>query len=185
MEKVRLGPQTLIYPMPAVLVGAMVGEKPNFMTVAWCGIAAHSPPALSVALQKKRYTLKGIKEHGTFSVNIASADMAKKVDFCGIYSGKEKDKSQVFKAFEGVLKTAPLIQECPLSLECTVIHTRELGSHMLIVGEIVETHISKDCMTKGEPDPEKIDPLIYTPKARRYQRLGEVIGKAWDMGKEK
>jgi len=52
MEKLKLGPETLLYPMPAVLVGAMVGEKPNFMTAAWCGIAASKPPAISVALQK-------------------------------------------------------------------------------------------------------------------------------------
>jgi hypothetical protein len=52
MEKLKLGPQTLLYPMPAVLVGAMVGDKPNFMTAAWCGIAASKPPAISVALQK-------------------------------------------------------------------------------------------------------------------------------------
>ena len=95
MEKVKLGPQTMLYPMPAVLVGAKVDEKPNFMTAAWCGIAAHSPPALSVALQKVRYTLRGIKEQGTFSINIPSADMAKKADFCGIYSGKKRDKSQI------------------------------------------------------------------------------------------
>ena len=56
MEKLKLGPQTLLYPMPAVLIGAMVDEKPNFMTAAWCGIAASKPPAISVALQKVRHT---------------------------------------------------------------------------------------------------------------------------------
>jgi flavin reductase (DIM6/NTAB) family NADH-FMN oxidoreductase RutF len=185
MEKVKLGPQTLLYPMPAVLVGAIVDAKPNYMTAAWCGIAAYKPPALSVALRKERYTLKGIKEQGVFSINIPSADMAKKVDFCGIYSGRKKDKSQIFQTFYGVLKTAPLIQECPLNLECRVIHSLDLGSHTLVVGEIVETHISKNCLTNGKADPEKIDPLIYTPEAQRYQRLGEIIGKAFHIGKEK
>ena len=52
MEKKKLGPQTLLFPMPAVLVGANVDEKPNFMTAAWCGIAASKPPAISVGLQK-------------------------------------------------------------------------------------------------------------------------------------
>jgi flavin reductase (DIM6/NTAB) family NADH-FMN oxidoreductase RutF len=168
MEKAELGPKTLLYPMPAVLVGAKVDEKPNFMTAAWCGIASHSPPALSVALRKERYTLKGVEEQG-----------------CGIYSGKKKDKSQIFRTFYGVLQTAPLIQECPVNLECKVIHSLDLGSHTLVVGEIVETHVSKDSLTNGNPDPEKIDPLIYTPDVQRYHRLGEVIGKAFHMGKEK
>lgn len=185
MEKVKLGPKTLLYPMPAVLVGAKVDEKPNFMTAAWCGIAAYRPPALSVALRKERYTLKGIKEQNTFSINIPSASMAKNVDFCGIYSGKKKDKSQIFELFYGALQTAPLIQACPVNLECRVIHSLDLGSHTLVVGEIVETHISKDCLSNGKPDPERIDPLIFTPEALVYQRLGEVIGRAFHMGKEK
>jgi hypothetical protein len=31
MEKLRLGPKTLLFPMPAVLVGAKVGKQPNFI----------------------------------------------------------------------------------------------------------------------------------------------------------
>ncbi|MBE9574259.1 MAG: flavin reductase, partial [Proteobacteria bacterium] len=83
MEKIKLGPQTFLYPMPAVLVGAMVDGKPNFMTAAWCGIAAYEPPAIAVAIRKERYTLKGVREHGTFSINVASSSMVKKVDYCG------------------------------------------------------------------------------------------------------
>lgn len=96
MEKVRLGPRTLLYPLPALLVGVKVDEKPNYMTASWCGIAASKPPALSVALQPVRYTLKGIKEQGTFSINVASADMAEEVDYWGVYSGHIRDTSLKF-----------------------------------------------------------------------------------------
>ena len=100
MEKVKLGPQTLLYPMPAVLVGAIVDGKPNFMTAAWCGIAAYTPPALAVAIHKTRYTLKGIMEQGAFSINVASAAQARKVDYCGLYSGKTKEKSKIFQIIQ-------------------------------------------------------------------------------------
>ena len=184
MEKIKLGPQTLLYPMPAVLVGAKVNESPNFMTVAWCGIAAGKPPAISVALRKDRYTLKGIRENGSFSVNIPSSDMVKKADFCGIYSGKNKDKSQIFKTFYGELKTAPLIEECPLNLECKAIHYLDLGSHTLVVGEIIETYINEGCLSDGKGDPGKIDPLIYIPGTMKYHRLGDFIAPAFEIGKE-
>ena len=184
MGKLKLGPQTLLYPMPAVLVGAMVGEKPNFMTAAWCGIAASKPPAISVALQKIRHTLKGIKEQDTFSINVPSASLARLVDYCGIYSGRKRDKSELFNVFFGVLENAPLIQECPVNLECKVIHTLDLKSHELVIGEIIETHVTEDCVTGEKPDPAKIDPLIYTPEVMQYQRLGEIVGKAFHMGKE-
>jgi len=184
MAKIKSGPQTLLYPMPAVVVGAKVNERPNFMTAAWCAIAAHKPPAISVALRKERYTLKGVRENGTFSINVSSSDMAKKTDFCGIYSGTSKDKSQIFKSFYGELKTAPLIQECPVNLECKVIHYLDLGSHSLVVGEIIETYITEECLTDGKADPVKIDPLIYIPGTIKYHRLGEVVAPAFQIGEE-
>ncbi|HUU40793.1 MAG TPA: flavin reductase family protein [Desulfatiglandales bacterium] len=184
MEKVKLGPNTLLFPMPAVIVGADVNGKPNFMTAAWCGIGSYKPPAVTVALHKNRYTLKGIKETGTFSINISSCDMVKKVDYCGIYSGRNKDKSQLFDTFYGELKTAPLIRNCPVNLECKAMHYLDLGSHNLVVGEIIETHIAESCLTDGKADPVKIDPLIYTPGTTKYHRLGEVIASAFEIGKE-
>jgi flavin reductase (DIM6/NTAB) family NADH-FMN oxidoreductase RutF len=184
MEKKKLGPQTLLFPMPAVLVGATVGKKPNFMTAAWCGIAASKPPAVSVGLQKVRHTLKGIVEQGTFSINVPSADLARQVDFCGIYSGARRDKSELFHIFYGALKTAPLIRECPVNLECKVTQSLDLKSHELVIGEIIETYVSEDCVTDGKPDPEKIDPLIYTTGVMQYRRLGEVVGQAFNMGKD-
>lgn len=184
MEKKKLGPSTLLFPMPAVLVGADINGKPNFMTAAWCGIGARKPPAVTVALFKDRYTLEGIKETGTFSVNVCSCDMVKKVDYCGIYSGRKKDKSKLFNIFYGELKTAPLIQDCPVNLECKVVHYLDLGSHDLVVGEIAETYIAESCMTDEKADPVKIDPLIYTSGTTKYHRLGEVIAPAFETGKE-
>ncbi len=183
--KKAVGPQTLLYPMPAVLVGAQVQGKPNFMTAAWCGIAAATPPAISVAIRPARFTREGISENNTFSINIPSADMVANVDYCGIYSGHKVDKSQIFEVTYGKLKTAPLIQECPLSLECNVIHSVDIGSHILFIGEIMETYIETECMTAEKADPAKIDPLIFIPGAKQYQRLGDVVGKAWDIGKKK
>ena len=150
-RKVTLGPQTLLYPMPALLVGSNVDGKPNFMTVAWSGIANSNPPMLTVGIQHHRHTLKGIRENGTFSVNLPSVDQVKETDYCGIVSGTKEDKAAVchFNVFYGQLATAPLIQECPVNLECKMIHILELGSHALVVGEITETHISESCLTGG------------------------------------
>lgn len=185
MEKIKLGPQTLLFPMPAVLVGSKVDGIANFMTVAWCGIASHKPPAVSVAIRESRYTMKGIEQNGNLSINVPSADLVKKVDFCGIYSGKKKNKSKIFNVYYGVLKTAPLIEECPVNLECKVMHSIHLGSHTLVVGEIIETHINDNCLTDKNADARKIDPLVYSTGTLQYQRLGKVIGKAFHIGKEK
>jgi flavin reductase (DIM6/NTAB) family NADH-FMN oxidoreductase RutF len=182
-KKISLGPRTLLFPMPAVLVGAEVDGKPNFMVAAWCGIASHKPPGISVAVRKGRYTLKGIEKEKAFSINIPSTSLVKKVDFCGIYSGKDHDKSKVFETFHGKTRS-PLVLECPVNLECTLLQEVELGSHILVIGEIVESYVSETCIKEGKIDIKKIDPLVYTTHLQVYQGLGEIIAKAYQVGKE-
>lgn len=187
MAKVTLGPQTLLYPIPALLVGANIDERPNFMTVAWGGIVNSDPPMISVAIRHHRYTYRGIKQNMTFSVNVPAADMAREADYCGMVSGDKVDKVAVcqFKVFYGKLGNAPLIEQCPVNLECTVVHILNLGSHALIVGRIEETHVSEKCLTDGQPDVSKVNPLVYSAApARQYQALGEVIAKAFSIGNE-
>ncbi len=188
MKKITLGPQTLVYPMPAFLIGADVGERPNFMTAAWSGIAASTPPMIALALQHHRYTLKGIRENGVFSVNVPGAELAWQTDYCGLVSGTtkvDKVKDCNFTIFYGKLKNAPLIEQCPVNLECKVVHILALGSHTLLISQIEEVYVSEDCMTDGEPDPAKIDPLMYITGANKaYFRVGEKIGPAFKIGLE-
>ncbi|MBI4187975.1 MAG: flavin reductase family protein [Chloroflexi bacterium] len=187
MSKVLMGPQTLIYPMPAMLVGANIDDKPNFMVCAWCGIANSEPPMISVSIRPVRYTSKGIRQNMTFSVNVPSTDLIREVEYCGSTSGAKADKLEVvnFKVFYGKLKNAPLIEQCPVNLECKVVHMVALGTHTLIVGLIEETHVSEDCLTNGKPDVNKIKPFIFVRGAgSQYQAFGEVIARGGSPAKE-
>ncbi len=187
MAKKTLGPQPLLYPKPAILVGTNVDGKPNFATYAWAGIASSTPPTISVAVRPNRYTLKGIHQNMTFSVNVPSTSLVKETDYCGLISGAKTDKVRDcgFKVFYGKLGTAPLIEQCPVNLECQVLHILNLGSHFLVIGRIEETHVSEDCLTDGAPDIMKIKPIVYsmTPSGS-YHAVGEVIAKAFSVGRE-
>ena len=186
MGKILIGPQLLIYPMPVVLVGAKIDNKPNFMAVAWCGIANDEPPMVSVAIRPLRYTYRGIEQNSTFSVNVPSIDMVKETDYCGIESGSKVNKAEVcnFKVFYGKLSNAPLIEECPINLECKVMHTLHLGTHSLFIGQVEETHISKTCLTNGKPDVSKFNAFVYTSDLDlQYQALGKIVARAFSIGK--
>lgn len=187
MNKVTIEGKTLVYPMPAFLIGATVDGKANFMTAAWSGIAGGTPPMITVAIRHTRHTLKGIKQNMTFSVNVPSTTLVKETDYCGIESGSKADKVEVcqFKIFYGKLDTAPLIEQCPVNLECKVLHILDVGSHALIVGRIEETYVSENCLTDGKPDVDKIKPIVYVSQPdRRYQALGEVVANAYTIGRD-
>ena len=184
MTKKTFGPQHWLFPMPAVLVGALVDGKPNYMTAAWCGMVNSSPPTLVVGLQPVRHTRRGLEEHQTFSINVPSADLVVETDFAGIYTGKKTNKSDLFTSFYGVLKTAPMIEECPINLECRVVKMVELESHGVFFGRIMETHASESCLEDGLPAIKKIDTFLWSPTDNHYFSVGQPLAKAFSAGKK-
>ena len=93
MDKVTVDPMPYMSVMPTVLVGANVKGKPNYMTAAWATVACMAPPMVCVALNKERYTVKGIEENRTFSLNVPSVRQVVEADHCGLVSGTKEDKS--------------------------------------------------------------------------------------------
>jgi flavin reductase (DIM6/NTAB) family NADH-FMN oxidoreductase RutF len=187
MAKVAIGARTILYPLPVILAGANVDGKPNFSAYAWCGIVNSRPPMLSVSFQHKRYTLQGVKQNGTFSVNIPSVDLVKETDYCGYVSGRETDKVAdcKFNVFYGKLTNAPLISECPVNLECRVVHILNLGSHEMVIGQIEEVYVTDSCLTDGEPDVAKIRPFLWIiSPTDQYWEFGKPICESNSIGKQ-
>lgn len=184
MAKIDIGAKPFLYPMPTTLVGAHVGGKPNYLPVAYTGIVNHNPPMISIALSKTHYTTAGIRENGTFSVNIPSEDLVKITDYCGLTSGHKVDKSQLFEAFYGKLGTAPMIKQCPLNLECKVVQTLEMPTDALFIAEIVAVYAEERYLTDGLPDIKKLKPIVFSVADKNYWRVGEHLAQAFSIGKE-
>ena len=188
MGKIKLeskrGPLPILGAYPTILIGVDVEGKPDFTTVAWTGVAASVPPSITIALQHHRHSLKGVRQHMAFSVNIPSSDQVKETDYCGLASGARVDKAGDcgFKVFYGKLKNVPLIEQCPINHACEVVQILNLGSHELIVGRIAESHVSEDCVVNGRPDPLKVQPILFAGFG--YFAMGEHLGKAFHCGKE-
>ena len=183
MTKKEVKPGTFLYPMPLVIIGAKVEDKPNFMTIAWVSIVENSPPMISISASKSHYTNKGIKETGTFSVNTPSVEMVEATDYIGLKSGKDIDKSELFNVFYGELKT-PMISQAPLNLECEVVHTVDFDiKHEIFIGQIKKVWAEESIIENNIPDIEKINPIMFSMNDNRYWNLGGSIGKAWSIGR--
>jgi flavin reductase (DIM6/NTAB) family NADH-FMN oxidoreductase RutF len=184
MEKIEIGSDIAPFPKPAVLVGAMVDGKPNFMTLAWLTRISFSPHMWLMSLRDTRYTCRGIKEQGKFSINIPGADLVVRLDYCGITSGQNVDKSKLFEVFYGKLKTVPMIRECPVCFELTVFQIIEMLDRNLIIGEVKHTYTEERYLTDGKIDQKKINQLVYTQPPGWYWILGEQVAEAFSAGKE-
>ncbi|UCC16532.1 MAG: flavin reductase family protein [Dehalococcoidales bacterium] len=186
MKKVKMNPSRWMYPRPTLLVGANVDGKANFMAVGGGGVTNADPPMIGVPIRHHQYTLQGIKQNFTFSINTPSADLIRETDYCGIVSGRTTDKVKDcgFTVFYGDLGTAPLIEQCPLNLECKVVSITDLGIHAFVIGEVKETYINEECLADNKPDIRKINPMVFNLESGEYALIGEVIGKAFNIGRE-
>ena len=157
-------------------------NKPNYLTIAHVGIMDMT--SISLGMNKSHYTNTGIKTNGTFSVNIPSVKMVKETDYCGLYSGKIKDKTTLFKTFYGKLKTAPMIEECIINMECELIKTVDFPTHDVFVGKVYATYCDENALTNGEVDFAKVQPILFVMNDQSYYKLGDKYAKAWSVGKE-
>jgi flavin reductase (DIM6/NTAB) family NADH-FMN oxidoreductase RutF len=180
--KVELGAKNCLYPMPTTLVGATVRGRPNYITIAHVGIMDLG--SISLGMAKAHYTNAGIRENGTFSINIPSVEMVKETDYCGLVSGKDIDKSALFETFYGKLGTAPMIRSCPINMECELMQAVDFPRHDIFIGRIVATYCDEQCLTEGRVDFSRVQPILFAMTDRGYWKIGERFADAFSIGKE-
>jgi len=180
MGRKSLSPTTLLFPTPVVLVTCVdEAGKPNIITLAWVGVVNSDPPMIGISIRPERYSHACVKRSREFVVNLPSEEMVRKVDACGVLSGKETDKfsSMGWKQVPAQKVKPPLIDECCVQMECKVKEVISLGSHDLFLGQIVALHVKEEVQKeKGRIDITKALPLVFCPGANEYWSLGKSIG---------
>jgi len=186
--KKSLGAKTLPFPTPVWLVGTYDPEgRPNLMTAAWAGICCSKPPSVAVSLRKATYSFGNLVARQAFTINIPGERHVKEADYVGIASGRDVDKfaKTGFTPVDSDLVDAPYVQECPLIMECRLLHTLEIGLHTLFVGEILDVKADSEVLgDKGLPQIEKVKPIIFGPEVRTYHGIGPYLGQAFAIGKD-
>ncbi len=178
--KKLLQPDTWLFPLPVVLVTCQSAEqKPNIITLAWCGVVASNPPAVGLGIRPSRYSHSLIEQSKEFVVNIPTQKLLDKVDWCGMVSGKNFDKFKETSLTPLPAKTvgAPLIKECPVNLECKLIQSLSLGTHTLFLGEITALWVNEEALdSSGKIMVDKLELVSFVPGADQYFALGKKLG---------
>ena len=186
MDKVELSGQDLTPVRPIFIVGANVGGRANFMNVGGGGSVSFNPPMIALPIQPHRYTLKGILENKTLSVNIPVVSLVREADYTGIVSGADRDKAEdcKFEVFYGKLKTAPMIRQFPLNMECSLMHVLSSNSHAIVIARVEASYISGEYVKEGKLNLGDMNPLLWIPSTGDYVGAGNAVGKVRAIGKE-
>jgi flavin reductase (DIM6/NTAB) family NADH-FMN oxidoreductase RutF len=176
--KIQRKPATTLLPVPVVMVSVADGPaRANIITLAWVGVVCSAPPMVGIAVRPSRYSYELLQRSHDFVVNIPRAGQAEAVDWCGNVSGRDVDKFAHcgFTPVPGSRVVAPLIDECPINLECVTRHRLSLGAHDLFVGEIVTAHYDEEAIdSRGRLVASRVDALAYVNGD--YWTLGDRVG---------
>ncbi len=165
MDKIDFKGSVILNPVPVVLITSKNADgKTNVFTVGWTGTINTKPPMLYISIRPERLSYEYIKESMEFVVNLPSSDLVKKVDYCGVRSGKKNDKitEMGFTLKESLNISVPYIDECPINIECKVKNIIPLGTHDMFIAEVVASHVNEDLLDeKGKIHFENANMMSY------------------------
>ena len=178
--KRQLKAGNMLNPTPVVMVSC--GETPdeyNIITVAWCGTVCSDPPMCYISVRPGRHSYPIIKERQEFVINLVSAELAERTDWCGMRSGKKFNKflETDLTPVHGSIVKAPMIYEAPVNLECVVKQIIPLGTHDMFLAEIVAVHANESLFDKksGALHLERARLVAYSNG--HYYELGKILGQ--------
>jgi flavin reductase (DIM6/NTAB) family NADH-FMN oxidoreductase RutF len=168
---------TILAPVPPVLVTCGTMEDYNVLTIGWTGIVNTHPPMTYISVRPSRHSYNMIKDTGRFVINLTTTSMCKEVDYCGVRSGKDIDKVEKcnFHLTKAKKIDTPIIEECPVALECVVKDTSELGTHTMFIAEIVGIDVDDRYIdSKGKLNLQQCGLMAYAHG--EYFALGRKLG---------
>lgn len=146
MSKLNFKGGAMLNPTPVVLITSKYKDKVNVFTAAWISTVCTKEPMLAIGIRPERLSYQYIKNSKECVVNLATKDMVKIVDYCGVVSGKKEDKIKHFnlKLNKGSTVNAPSLELSPISLECKVKSITPLGTHDLFIVKILNTIVDEN-----------------------------------------
>ena len=169
----------MLYPLPAVMVSVADREgHTNILTIAWTGTICTNPAMVYISVRPERYSYHMIQETGEFVINLTTERLARATDYCGVRSGRNVDKWKEMHLHQeqaSTLRYAPLIEECPVNIECKVAEVKELGSHHMFLAEVTAVHADEAYMNeKNKFELNQTGLLAYSHG--EYLGLGKKLG---------
>ena len=143
MARLSLSPDTTLFPVPVVLLTSGKGDEANVTTINRISSCNAEPPMLAVSLRPNRHSHDLIRALCEFAINIPTPDMKMLTDYVGVTTGRDENKWEAhgLTPIPASLISPPLIEECPVNLECTLVETIKQVNRartLLVKGYIAE-----------------------------------------------
>lgn len=181
-KKVNICPA--IFPMPVILIATYNDDGSiDVMNAAWG--CAFDTKQIELNISDSHRTTENIRKRKAFTVSLANVANMVPADYVGIVSGKNEPKKfekTNWKAHKSELVDAPILDDLPYSLECTLECFKEDYG---IIGNIVQLLVDEKYLDKdGKVNLAKMKIIAYDPFNHGYHVVGEKVGQAFSEGRK-
>ena len=147
MSKIEIAKKGALKPAPRVIVSVRDKEgRNNALAVGYCGNCSYDPPMVMVGVVPSRFSYKMFKETDSFVVNVPVMENKELFDYMGSVSGRDEDKFANVNWNDGDVVNAPILDDCPINIECTIVDSIMTGSHEMFVGKVEKVHADESCL---------------------------------------
>lgn len=183
--KKDFGVNPFLFPMPTYMIGTYNEDgSADVMMMAWGGICAEDMVALNLEASHK--TVANIKARGAFTLAVPGLDTLEASDYFGIESSnKTADKflRTGLHAVKSGRVDAPIVEEYPLTLECTLERLEEEPYGLRVLGRIVNVLADEKVLDEqGKIDAGKLNTFVFDQMQNGYYSIGQKVGQAWQSG---
>ncbi len=140
-QKLPLGSvYRFLEPGPVVLLTTAHDGRPNVMPMSWHTMMEFEPPLVGCIVSNRNYSFRGLKSNNECVLNIPTVALIRAAVGCGNTSGRSVDKFAAFglTPLPANRVRPPLIAECPVNLECSVVDTRLVSKYNFFILRVLK-----------------------------------------------
>ena len=130
-----------------MLISAEREGKVNTMTASWGMMGVFwGKNVVTVGIRPQRFTKEFVDAGEFFTLTFFDGERKEEMGYLGKVSGRDEDKFEKadIKWENATYVDAPILTDCPVSIECSVVDSTMPGTHELFIGKVEAIHVDEE-----------------------------------------
>ncbi len=157
----------VVVPRPIAWVTTLSADGVvNLAPHSFYTVACARPPIVQFTSVGKKDTLRNVLATGEFVVNLAHGPLIEAVNnSSAAFDPTESEPAELGITMEpSELVGPPRVKDSPVSIECRLHSTNELGDSTVVLGDVLLITVADDVLVDGHPEYDLLDPLARLGK---------------------
>ncbi len=185
MKRKDIGIRHAMPIQPIYIIGTINEDgTPDFAPITWVSQLYEDDevPVIVISMWGDKKTKRNVQRNGKLTLNMATPDMLKLVDYFGSVSAHDTAKNALpYEYSRSAFVDAPTLDASPWVCECEVMKSIAVGKSDTFFCRVHNVQVPEDFeVQEFGVNLTKLNPVVYSG---HYQSIGEYLGTIGDFYK--